>query len=281
MQVKEKKEPERLKKGPFPWQMILFTAVLTVAGICSLLLEKPDVSEMEQRNLAQKPQVSWQSWFSGTFSKEFDAYYADTFPLRDFLVAFSNGTKESLGIRYDDIRILGGADAPVETPDEPVSQPDQALSQSDASQSQSVSSPQQGGSDSSLSSEPEENDVGVNKSGIFIYKGMGMSLFGGNESVGKVYADNINAYHEVFGDSVRVFDMVVPTSAEFYLPEKYKELSNSEKDAIESIYRHLADGVTGVDAYSAIEQHTDEYLYFNTDHHWTGARRLLGLYGIC
>ena len=48
MQVKEKKEPERLKKGPFPWQMILFTAVLTVAGICSLLLEKPDVSEMEQ-----------------------------------------------------------------------------------------------------------------------------------------------------------------------------------------------------------------------------------------
>ena len=270
MQVKEKKEPERLKKGPFPWQMILFTAVLTVAGICSLLLEKPDVSEIEQRNLAQKPQVSWQSWFSGTFSKEFDAYYADTFPLRDFLVAFSNGTKESLGIRYDDIRILGGADAPVETPDEPVSQPDQALSQSDASQSQSVSSPQQGGSDSSLSSEPEENDVGVNKSGIFIYKGMGMSLFGGNESVGKVYADNINAYHEVFGDSVRVFDMVVPTSAEFYLPEKYKELSNSEKDAIESIYRHLADGVTGVDAYSAIEQHTDEYLYFNTDHHWTG-----------
>ena len=270
MQVKEKKEPERLKKGPFPWQMILFTAVLTVAGICSLLLEKPDVSEMEQRDLAQKPQVSWQSWFSGTFSKEFDAYYADTFPLRDFLVAFSNRTKESLGIRYDDIRILGGADAPVETPDEPVSQPDQALSQSDASQSQSVSSPQQGGSDSSLSPEPEEDDVGVNKSGIFIYKGMGMSLFGGNESVGKVYADNINAYHEVFGDSVRVFDMVVPTSAEFYLPEKYKELSNSEKDAIESIYRHLADGVTGVDAYSAIEQHTDEYLYFNTDHHWTG-----------
>lgn len=40
MQVKEKKEPERLKKGPFPWQMILFTAVLTVAGICSLLFGK-------------------------------------------------------------------------------------------------------------------------------------------------------------------------------------------------------------------------------------------------
>ena len=77
----------------------------------------------------------------------------------------------------------------------------------------------------------------MNKSGIFIYKGMGMSLFGGNESVGKVYADNINAYHKAFGGSVRVFDMVVPTSAEFYLPEKYKKLSNSEEKAVS--YTHL------------------------------------------
>lgn len=271
MQVKERREPDRPGKGLFPWQMILFTAVLTIVGVCSLLLEKPDISEMEQRDLAKKPKISWQNWFDGSFSREFDAYYADTFPMRDFLVAFSNGTKESLGIRYDDIRILGGADAPVETPDETVSQPEMHLSQPETSQSQSSSQPQQSNADSSSSAPTEEeDDIGVNKSGIFIYKGMGMSLFGGNESVGKVYADNINAYHKAFGGSVRVFDMVVPTSAEFYLPEKYKKLSNSEEKAIQSIYGYLADGVTGVDAYSAIAQHTDEYLYFNTDHHWTG-----------
>lgn len=271
MQVKERREPARPGKGLFPWQMILFTVVLTIVGVCSLLLEKPDISEMEQRDLAKKPKISWQNWFDGSFSSEFDAYYADTFPMRDFLVAFSNGTKESLGIRYDDIRILGGADAPVETPDETVSQPEMHLSQPETSQSQSSSQPQQSNADSSSSAPTEEeDDIGVNKSGIFIYKGMGMSLFGGNESVGKVYADNINAYHKAFGGSVRVFDMVVPTSVEFYLPEKYKKLSNAEEKAIQSIYGYLADGVTGVDAYSAIAQHTDEYLYFNTDHHWTG-----------
>ena len=99
-------------------------------------------------------------------------------------MAFSNGTKESLGIRYDDIRILGGADAPVETPDETVSQPEMHLSQPETSQSQSSSQPQQSNADSSSSAPTEEeDDIGVNKSGIFIYKGMGMSLFGGNESV--------------------------------------------------------------------------------------------------
>lgn len=272
MHIKEKREPGRRKGKSRPWQMVLFTAVLTAVGIASLLFEKPNVSEMEQRDLAPKPAISWQSWFKGDFSKAFDAYYADTFPMRDFLVAFSSSVKESLGIRYDDIRILGEADAPVETPDEPVSRPEQVLSQPEESLSQDSPSAQESKTEEIVFSQPqeEEDDIGVNKNGIFIYKGMGMSLFGGNASVGKVYADNINAYHHALGDSVRVFDMVVPTSAEFYLPEKYKKLSNSEKDAIQSIYKNLSDGVTGVDAYGAIRQHTDEYLYFNTDHHWTG-----------
>ncbi|MDD3194006.1 MAG: DHHW family protein [Oscillospiraceae bacterium] len=269
MQVKERQESRRLGKGLFPWQMILFVTVLTVTGVCSLLLEKPAVSEMEQRELAKKPEASWQNWFRGSFSQEFDAYYADTFPLRDVLVSFSNSMKESLGFRHEDVRILGGTDAPVDAPVEPVSQSAPAP---DTAESQNGSAPQESGVSSGSESKQEggEDDIGVEKSGIFIYKGMGMSLFGGNESVGKAYAENINAYHTVFGDSVRVFDLVAPTSAEFYLPEKYKSLSHSEQNAIQSIYSHLAAGVTGVDAYSAIAPHTDEYLYFNTDHHWTG-----------
>lgn len=272
-------DDNKAPKGSFPWQMVVFTAVLTAAGIFSLLLEKPTVSEMEQRELAKMPPFTLKSWFDGSFSKEFDTFYADTFPLRDLLVSFSSSMKESLGVRYDDVRILGSTEAPVDLPDppskpEPVSRPqppksaDSSSQPSQSSQSSSSSQPEQ--SSSSSAAQPQEDDIGVNNSGIFIYKGMGMSLFGGNASVGRVYAENINAYHQVLGDSVRVFDMVVPTSAEFYLPEKYKKLSNSEKDAIQGIYSHLAAGVTGVDAYSAIAAHTDEYLYFNTDHHWTG-----------
>ena len=38
---------------------------------------------------------------------------------------------------------------------------------------------------------------------------------------------------------------------------------------ISTAYLALNPEVTGVDAYSEIARHTDEYEYFRTDHHWT------------
>lgn len=278
MQVKEKREEEKRERNAFPWQMVLFTAVLTGVGILSLVLEKPTVSEAEKRELAKAPVFSVQSWFDGSFAKEADAFFADTFPLRDQLVLFSHNTKENLGIRYDDIRIVATND-PVEEapssslPENPPKPPEKTESSSapessSSSQQETSSMPEKPPVPNQ--SVPDEGDIGISKSGVFIYKGTGMSLFGGSQSVGEYYADNINAYHEALGEEVRVFDMVVPTSGEFYLPARYKELSNSQWDAIGHIYDHLDDGVVGVDAYSAIAAHTDQYIYFNSDHHWTG-----------
>ena len=281
MQVKEKREGEPRVKKPFPWQMVLFTALLTVVGLASLTLEKPTVSEIEKRELAKAPTLSVQSWFNGSFAKEADAFFADTFPARDLLVLFSNSVKENLGLRFDDVRIVATDDpvdempsssAAEQPPEKPPAKPPEKAPSSSAAD---LPQPEP---DGTLPDEkpqpnqqiPDEGDIGISKSGVFIYKGMGMSLFGGNKSVGETYAANINAYREALGDSVRIFDMVVPTSAEFYLPARYQKLSNSQWDAIHHIYDNLADGVIGVDAYSAISQHTDQYLYFNSDHHWTG-----------
>ncbi|MDO7206013.1 DHHW family protein [Paraclostridium bifermentans] len=63
--------------------------------------------------------------------------------------------------------------------------------------------------------------------------------------------------------------MVVPTHVEFGLPEKYKDMSKSEKDSIDSIYKNMDKDVKTVDAYDNLKKHKDEYIYFNTDHHWT------------
>lgn len=262
---KKKKQSLRPFGQGFPWQMIVFLSVLVLVGVCSLILEKPTFSQIEKRELAKMPSPTLSGWFDGSLPRDTDAFYADTFPLRDVLVSLSNNVKESLGLRLGDVRIIGGAQAPVDpeavTSQGASSQPDQTA---DSASSQDASSVAE--------SQPvvEEDGVGENKNGIFIYKGRGMSIFGGGEATGRTYAANINAYHEVFGDSVRIFDMVVPTSVEFYLPKKYASLSASQKDGIDNIYNHLADGVVGVDAHSALSAHAGEYLYFNTDHHWTG-----------
>ena len=63
--------------------------------------------------------------------------------------------------------------------------------------------------------------------------------------------------------------MLAPTSIEFYAPKKYNDgKSKSQYQGIKYAYSKL-NGITPIDAYSEIAPHTDEYLYFRTDHHWT------------
>lgn len=111
---------------------------------------------------------------------------------------------------------------------------------------------------------------GILVDGVKMYgEKAGIMLFGGNDKQGQRYAELISAYKRELGDGVNVYNMVVPTSVEFYLPKKYSKYSNSEKREIEFIYSKLTDGVIPVDAYSVLEAHKDEYIYFRTDHHWS------------
>lgn len=111
---------------------------------------------------------------------------------------------------------------------------------------------------------------GILVNGVKMYgEKAGIMLFGGNDKQGQRYAELISAYKRELGDNVNVYNMVVPTSVEFYLPKKYAKYSNSEKREIEFIYSKLTDGVIPVDAYSVLEAHKDEYIYFRTDHHWS------------
>lgn len=111
---------------------------------------------------------------------------------------------------------------------------------------------------------------GILVDGVKMYgEKAGIMLFGGNDKQGQRYAELISAYKRELGDGVNIYNMVVPTSVEFYLPKKYSKYSNSEKREIEFIYSKLTDGVIPVDAYSVLEAHKDEYIYFRTDHHWS------------
>lgn len=74
-------------------------------GVLALVLPKPTVSEVERRKLAKKPEFTLESWFSGEFAQQYDAYYADTFPQREELVTMASKIESMEGIRPDDVRI--------------------------------------------------------------------------------------------------------------------------------------------------------------------------------
>lgn len=119
----------------------------------------------------------------------------------------------------------------------------------------------------------DDNSEGFNSFGIYVWNEAGFELFGSDEEKAKKYAETINGFADKFSDNVKIYDMVVPNHTEMGLPQRLKNneaQSSSQADNIKSIYEKLSDKVTPVNAYNLIAEHNNEYIYFNSDHHWTG-----------
>ena len=75
----------------------------------------------------------------------------------------------------------------------------------------------------------------------------------------------------------KAYCLMAPTAIEFYAPSKYNTgVSKSQYEGMCYIYEQLKD-ITPVNAYAEMAAHTDEYLYFRSDHHWITPRRVLRL----
>lgn len=88
-------------------------------------------------------------------------------------------------------------------------------------------------------------------------------------SVIESYAKTVNALADALGSDVRTISLVTPNGGEFYSPESMHQGLNSQKDMIDYCYGKMGKDILTVDAYSKLRAHTDEYIFFRTDHHWT------------
>lgn len=76
--------------------------------------------------------------------------------------------------------------------------------------------------------------------------------------------------------SATLYDMIIPTSMDIMLPESYiqdNEINSSDqKKAIEYMYSSINaqnPDVKTVSIFDTLKLHSNEYIYFRTDHHWT------------
>lgn len=120
--------------------------------------------------------------------------------------------------------------------------------------------------------EDDGTDGELTDGGIYIWKNKGFEMFYGSEDTAKNYAQTISSCKEALGSDITVYNMVIPVSTEYGLPERLKNSTGteSEKAFIDSIYKNYSGNVKPVYIYDVLNQHKTEYIYFNTDHHWTG-----------
>ena len=111
-------------------------------------------------------------------------------------------------------------------------------------------------------------------SAVYIYDNAAYELFGGTNESAKFYAESISDFKTLVGDSIKVYNMVIPKPIEFYIPESVKQKdgisTNSQAENIKTIYSSYTSDVIPINCYNELAAHNDEYIYFRTDHHWTG-----------
>lgn len=99
-----------------------------------------------------------------------------------------------------------------------------------------------------------------------IVDNIGMEIISMSDDESVDYADAVNSCAKVLPNSVNVYDILVPTSAEFYAPTK---LAPNQTASIKRAYEQLDGRVIPINAVKNLWLHADEKIYLNTDHHWT------------
>ncbi len=258
----------------------IILVILSVFGLYSFFDKDEAISEMENRSLAQKPTFSLSSYFSGNFSTDFEEYYNDQFPLRNTLVKLSNKIESFYSCFKigDGATIIQGQGGVGEG--EALSRPYEENTTENETTSISTESTEAESSTVNTTvpeTKKPENAVNVDEnSKETVYSAQYVILLGNRamemytNSYKKIdnYVNTLNKFKRTMPDT-KIYCMLAPTSIEFYAPKKYNDgKSKSQYQGIKYAYSKL-NGITPIDAYSEIAPHTDEYLYFRTDHHWT------------
>lgn len=116
---------------------------------------------------------------------------------------------------------------------------------------------------------PDDGQTGVKKGAVFIFKNRGFELFSGSPGMGKKYAEVINSYNRLKIPGLKIYNLVIPVGFEFEVTEKYKNEVRPNKKAINDIFAAEDPGIIQVNPVDELRKHRAEYIYFNTDHHWT------------
>ena len=230
-----------------------FGLMLALMGFIGLLwFARPDTSVVEKRDLAEFPELSWSAFWDGSYFKEIDTWYADTFPLREGLISGSQTMENLYGIRSD--QIVGETMTADDIPDP------------DASQEEVQAA------------EPEEilpdgtvKEIGEMQGQIYITGGSGYGLYYFTQPAADKFAATMNQVYSNVKDKVNMYVMICPISAGVMLDQTVLDDMgcSDEKAAIDYIYGKMDEGIHTVSAFDNLRKHNAEYIYFHTDHHWT------------
>ncbi len=254
--MKKKRGPSRAVIGV---KVIVFGSVLAAMCILGLLVFlRPTVSVVEKRQLTAFPEFTWEGLWDGSFFSGIDAWYADTYPMREELIDAQQSMESRYGLRGT--QLVGGsmtADA--------VPVPGQETADPNATPGPTPEPTPEPLPDGTV------HTPGEFYGSIYITEGAAYGLYGFSQSNADAYVAAMNQVYQNIGDKVDMYVMNVPLSSAIMLDaDVWQDMGCSDEGAaIEYINSQLDPGIHAVPICDTLREHNAEYVYFRTDHHWT------------
>jgi hypothetical protein len=269
-------------------RIALFILVISVGCVAGFIISlRPAVSESEGRELTLFPEFTPESFLSGEYTSKINLWYSDTFPARDELMMGNSLLKSLYGIKTEDFGGKGDKDdidfdrdfiweddtppGDIDTFTESVTEGIEDFTEDNTSEMPTEKE-----------TEPPEKEV---IDGYYVNGDTAYQLYYFDQALVDRYTKSvINAALKLDGIA-QVYDMVVPTSPCIYLSEAdISRLGCTDgNDAISYIYKaidsysrqlmesgRLSAPVKTLDVYPTLAKHKEEYIFYRTDHHWTG-----------
>ncbi len=222
--------------------ILIFGLVIYGGAGLFVALPKQQLSVDEKRELAQWPELTWQSYLSGDYTDGIDSYYSDNFIFRRNFVDAAGAIRQARGTAYGGIEVY-----------------------EDTAATTAAAVP----ADAEASAATEDEPAFQTVRSVVIFRGRAVQRFRSNAAMTTPFASVINDFAAEMDGRVRVFAMAIPVGADFFLPAALNEGEAKESDNITQFYDQLDPRVIRVPAYQEIARHRQEYIQFRTDHHWT------------
>lgn len=232
-----------------------------MVGITTLFVIHPKekISLNEKRTLATLPALTWETYISGDFSKGINLYINDHFPFRAKAVRLTEIFRYNLGFRFQNQEKIVVVGNPKKNPD-----PTAPSNLDSAAQKAYLEG-------------FEEFDAGS----LLILNGKIYTQNSGDPAISPYFAKMLNVYADSLHGKARVFSVVAPLSSAYIPLPNYERYAIRNKETLQAIQTNLNPKVYFADVMGEMNQHYNEYLWYGSDHHWTGLGAYYGYVAFC
>ena len=219
--------------------IFFITAILSMASLYFILPENK-LSSIEKRKLATIPELTFSNYTSGLWANSMEKFIDDQFPFRDKLIEMADFINACKGIKLEN-------------------------------QEKVFVSPRIKRQNRTMIKGEEIylDDFDEAYSGsMLIINGSVYPMGGGSPVMSKYFCKMVNEYANILQGRTRVFSAVAPLSSAFIPVLKYKKYNTQNKQTLLAIKNNLANGAIFCDVFDELDRHSNEKMYFSTDHHW-------------